>query len=67
MLVSTIGAFRPGDALTNVPETLRLMLDGTVDGYDSFEDAVAAQPAEALPDLPEFPGPPGGPAPRTRG
>ena len=27
MLVSTIGAFRPGDALTTVPETLRLMLD----------------------------------------
>jgi hypothetical protein len=27
VLVSTIGAFRPGDALTTVPETLRLMLD----------------------------------------
>ena len=27
MLVSTIGAFRSGDAVTTVPETLRLMLD----------------------------------------
>jgi len=27
VLVSTIGAFRPGDAVTTVPETLRLMLD----------------------------------------
>jgi NAD(P)-dependent dehydrogenase (short-subunit alcohol dehydrogenase family) len=27
VLVSTIGAFRPGDALTTAPETLRLMLD----------------------------------------
>ena len=27
VLVSTIGAFRPGDRLTTAPETLRLMLD----------------------------------------
>jgi NAD(P)-dependent dehydrogenase (short-subunit alcohol dehydrogenase family) len=27
VLVNTIGAFRPGDALTATPETLRLMLD----------------------------------------
>jgi NAD(P)-dependent dehydrogenase (short-subunit alcohol dehydrogenase family) len=27
VLVSTIGAFRPRDALTTAPETLRLMLD----------------------------------------
>jgi NAD(P)-dependent dehydrogenase (short-subunit alcohol dehydrogenase family) len=27
VLVNTIGAFRPGDALTTTPETLRLMLD----------------------------------------
>jgi NADP-dependent 3-hydroxy acid dehydrogenase YdfG len=26
-LVNTIGAFRPGDALTTTPETLRLMID----------------------------------------
>jgi long-chain acyl-CoA synthetase len=29
---------------------LRLMLDGTADGWESYEDAIAAQPAEALPD-----------------
>ncbi|MCC6436595.1 MAG: AMP-binding protein [Acidimicrobiales bacterium] len=29
---------------------VRLMLDGTVDGYDAYEDAVAAQPADPLPD-----------------
>src|SRR4051812_22387401 len=37
-----------------IPDTpgvqLRLMLDGTVPGYDSYEEAVAAQPAEPLPD-----------------
>ena len=27
MLVNTIGAFRPGDALTTTPEALRLMID----------------------------------------
>ncbi len=27
---------------------LRLMVDGTIDGYDSYEDAIASQPAEAL-------------------
>lgn len=30
--------------------TLRLMLDGTVAGYDSFEDAVANSPSTELPD-----------------
>jgi acyl-CoA synthetase (AMP-forming)/AMP-acid ligase II len=29
---------------------LRLMIDGVVDGYESYEDAVARQPAEPLPD-----------------
>src|SRR5262245_54451079 len=37
-----------------VPETpnveLRLMLDGVVDGHQSYEDAVGRQPAEPLPD-----------------
>ena len=37
-----------GDALRNV--RVRLMVDGTVDGFDSYEDAIAAMPAEALPD-----------------
>jgi len=27
VLVNTIGAFRPGDALTTTPETLRFMID----------------------------------------
>jgi 3-oxoacyl-[acyl-carrier protein] reductase len=27
VLVNTIGAFRPGDALTTTPETLQLMID----------------------------------------
>jgi acyl-CoA synthetase (AMP-forming)/AMP-acid ligase II len=30
--------------------SLRLMVDGVVEGYGSFEDAVAAHPAEALPE-----------------
>jgi acyl-CoA synthetase (AMP-forming)/AMP-acid ligase II len=29
---------------------LRAMIGGTIDGYDSWEDLVAAQPAEPLPD-----------------
>jgi acyl-CoA synthetase (AMP-forming)/AMP-acid ligase II len=34
-----------------MPEvTLRLMVDGTVDGYDSFEDTVASRSPEPLPD-----------------
>lgn len=36
------------DAIPGV--TLRLMIDGTVDGYDPYEDAVAAHPAEPLPE-----------------
>ena len=31
--------------------SLRLMLDGTVDGYDSFEKTVDAAPAAELPDM----------------
>ncbi|MEZ5142807.1 MAG: AMP-binding protein [Acidimicrobiales bacterium] len=30
--------------------TMRLMIDGIVDGYEPFEDAVAAQPAQPLPE-----------------
>lgn len=29
-----------------------LMMDGTADGYDGYEDAIAAQPAAALPEEP---------------
>jgi acyl-CoA synthetase (AMP-forming)/AMP-acid ligase II len=32
---------------------LRLMLDGVIDGYDSFEDLVSQQPNEPLPDRKE--------------
>jgi len=31
--------------------TLRLMVDGTIPGYDAYETAVAAQPATRLPEL----------------
>ena len=31
----------------------RLMMDGAVDGFESFEDAVAAMPSEPLPRLPK--------------
>jgi acyl-CoA synthetase (AMP-forming)/AMP-acid ligase II len=34
--------------LSNV--RLRLMVDGTIDGHQSYEEAVAAHPAEVLPD-----------------
>ncbi len=38
-----------GDLLTRTDAIeLRLMLDGTIEGYDSFEEAVAAQSAEPL-------------------
>jgi acyl-CoA synthetase (AMP-forming)/AMP-acid ligase II len=30
--------------------TLRLMMDGVVDGYESYEEAIAGVPAEPLPD-----------------
>ncbi|MCP5025402.1 MAG: AMP-binding protein [Actinomycetia bacterium] len=30
--------------------SLRLMVDGTIDGYESYEAAIATQPAEPLPD-----------------
>ena len=33
--------------------THRLMIDGTVDGFESYEGAVAAMPAEPLPRLPK--------------
>ncbi len=30
--------------------SVRLMVDGTIDGFDSYEQAIADQPAEPLPD-----------------
>ena len=42
---------RPPRCVADTPGVaLRLMLDGTIDGYESYEDAVAAQPAEPLAD-----------------
>jgi acyl-CoA synthetase (AMP-forming)/AMP-acid ligase II len=47
-------AYKAEQAAAIVPSTpgveLRLMLDGTVDGYDAYEDAVAQQPPTPLPD-----------------
>src|SRR5215207_6065701 len=52
-------AFVTSDAVKSVAAELeprlrnvrvRLMIDGTVDGYDSFEDAIAQHPAEPLDD-----------------
>jgi long-chain acyl-CoA synthetase len=37
------------ELVDQMPEvTLRLMLDGTIEGYESYEEALAAQPAEPL-------------------
>ena len=45
---------RAEQAAEILPETpdieLRLMLDGVIEGYQSYEDAVARQPAEPLPE-----------------
>jgi long-chain acyl-CoA synthetase len=46
--------YKAEQAAEIIPDTpnvsLRLMLDDTVPGYESYEEAVAAQPAEPLPD-----------------
>ena len=43
-----------GQMLDLIPDCQhRLMIDGTVDGFESYEDAVAAMPAEPLPRLPK--------------
>jgi long-chain acyl-CoA synthetase len=40
-----------GELLDQTPDVeLRLMLDSTIEGYESYESAVAAQPAEPLTD-----------------
>ena len=41
MLVNTIGAFRPGDAITTTPETLRLMFDVNLGTALRLSQAVA--------------------------
>jgi acyl-CoA synthetase (AMP-forming)/AMP-acid ligase II len=46
--------YKAEQAAEIVPETpgveLRLMIDGTVEGYQSYEDETASRPAEPLPD-----------------
>jgi acyl-CoA synthetase (AMP-forming)/AMP-acid ligase II len=50
-ITSTYKADQAVEIVADTPKVqLRLMLDGTVPGYDSYEDAVAPQPAEPLPD-----------------
>lgn len=44
-------ADQAAEVLPDTPDiAVRLMLDGTIPGYESYEDAVAAQPATALPE-----------------
>src|SRR3954447_18673162 len=50
-LTSTYKAEQAAEIIPDTPKVqLRLMLDGTVPGYESFEEAVGAQPAEPLPN-----------------
>ncbi len=48
-ITSKYKADQAAEVLSGTPDaTLRLMLDGTIDGYDSYEDAVAGQPDTPL-------------------
>lgn len=48
-ITSKYKADQASEIIANTPDVdLRLMLDGTVDGYESYEAAVEAQPAEPL-------------------
>jgi long-chain acyl-CoA synthetase len=48
-ITSTYKADQAAEIVAGSPGVeLRLMLDGTIDGYDAYEDAVAAQPATPL-------------------
>jgi long-chain acyl-CoA synthetase len=50
-ITSKYKADQAAEIVADTPDVkLRLMLDGTIDGYESFEAALAAQPAEPLPD-----------------
>jgi len=49
--VNTIGAFRPGDALTTTPETLRLMIDVNLDPRQQYMADIAASVRTKLPTL----------------
>ena len=50
-ITSKYKADQAAEILGDAPGVRRcLMLDGTIDGYDAYEDAVAGQSAEPLPD-----------------
>jgi acyl-CoA synthetase (AMP-forming)/AMP-acid ligase II len=50
-VTSKYKADQAAEIVADTPDVrLRLMVDGTVPGYESYEAAVAAQPAEPLPD-----------------
>ncbi len=50
-ITSRAKAEQAAEILPETPDVeLRLMLDGVIDGYQSYEDAVARQPAEPLSD-----------------
>ena len=50
-ITSRTKAEQAAEILPETPDVeLRLMLDGVIEGYQSYEDAVARQPAEPLPD-----------------
>jgi acyl-CoA synthetase (AMP-forming)/AMP-acid ligase II len=50
-ITSRAKAEQAAEILPETPEVeLRLMLDGVVDGYQSYEDAVGRQPADPLPE-----------------
>ena len=50
-ITSHYKAEQAAEIVAETPDVrLRLMLDGVIDGYDSYEAVTAAQPAEPLPD-----------------
>ncbi len=50
-ITSKYKADQAAEMITTTPDVeLRLMLDGTIDGYESYESAVETQPTEALPN-----------------
>jgi acyl-CoA synthetase (AMP-forming)/AMP-acid ligase II len=50
-ITSKYKADQAAEVLAGTPDVeLRLMLDGVIDGYEAYEEAVARYPAEPLPD-----------------
>lgn len=56
VLVNTIGTFRPGDALSTTPETLRLMIDVNLGPALWLSQAVAPQDSGAIVHVAARPG-----------